>query len=197
MAATWLFRDHLPSLLFVADCRPKSTRHDDPYVPDPTGTSFFLFEFLRSCETFPIHADGDDWVPTICNDPAVPSPVLRRQPELRDRAPTDCAGSRGSDDRAIAYLDLHGRQTRASPIPSRIQAAGEPSAQQWSLLPRRRAGLRPVIPRLPVLGNNGNDGPGPDLPLVSLLPSPRSLRTLINPTAADALLQEPPTAEVP
>jgi ubiquinol-cytochrome c reductase cytochrome b subunit/menaquinol-cytochrome c reductase cytochrome b/c subunit len=185
MAAIVLLVIIFLALLFGAELQPKVDPTTTTYVPRPDWYFFFLFEVLRLMRNVPkltpMAAIG---VPTICMILLFLLPFYDRSPERRiERRPIALVAG-VTTVAAIAYLTYTGANT-GSPNTVDMQPPANLTAQQAAVF---RAGALVVgqsgCLACHVLGNNGNDGPGPNLTHVgALLPSQGIASTLINPTA--------------
>jgi menaquinol-cytochrome c reductase cytochrome b/c subunit len=185
MAAIVLFVIIFLSLLFGAELQPKADPTTTTYVPRPDWYFFFLFELLRVMRNVPkftpMAAIG---IPTICMILLFLLPFYDRSPERRiERRPIALVAG-VTTIAAMAYLTYSGANT-GSPNTVNMKPPASLTAQQTAVF---RAGALVVgqsgCLACHVLGNNGNDGPGPDLTHVgALLPSQAIASTLINPTA--------------
>jgi menaquinol-cytochrome c reductase cytochrome b/c subunit len=185
MAAIVLFVIIFLSLLFGAELQPKADPTTTTYVPRPDWYFFFLFELLRVMRNVPkftpMAAIG---IPTICMILLFLLPFYDRSPERRiERRPIALVAG-VTTIAAMAYSTYSGANT-GSPNTVNMKPPASLTAQQTAVF---RAGALVVgqsgCLACHVLGNNGNDGPGPDLTHVgALLPSQAIASTLINPTA--------------
>jgi menaquinol-cytochrome c reductase cytochrome b/c subunit len=185
------------SIVLGAELGPKADPTTTTYTPRPEWYFFFLFELLRVIkppELVPLATIG---VPTICMILLFLLPFYDRGPERRPekRPVATLAGiftiaSMGY----LTYLGAAaGTPTRIEePTPARIIAAGGDTLEQFE------AG-REIVAQSGCLachkiGENGNDGPGPELgDIGARLPREGIARTLVNPTApmpSFAALQE-------
>jgi menaquinol-cytochrome c reductase cytochrome b/c subunit len=143
------------SIIFGAEQGPKADPTTTTYVPRPEWYFFFLFELLRVIkppELVPIATIG---IPTICMALLLLLPFYDRGPE-RNPARRPIATTAGAlTIAAIAYLTYLGA-TAASPTEIDLKVA-----------PRYEAGKEVVAGSgclaCHKLGENGNDGPGPEL----------------------------------
>jgi menaquinol-cytochrome c reductase cytochrome b/c subunit len=143
------------SIIFGAEQGPKADPTTTTYVPRPEWYFFFLFELLRVLkppELVPIATIG---IPTICMVLLLLLPFYDRNPE-RNPIRRPIASTAGVlTIAAIAYLTYLGA-TAASPTEIDLEVA-----------PRYEAGKEVVAGAgclaCHKLGDNGNDGPGPDL----------------------------------
>jgi ubiquinol-cytochrome c reductase cytochrome b subunit/menaquinol-cytochrome c reductase cytochrome b/c subunit len=185
MAAIVLLVIIFLALMFGAELQPKVDPTTTTYVPRPDWYFFFLFEVLRVMRNVPKFTPmATIGVPTICMILLFLLPFYDRSPERRiERRPIALATGVATIA-AIAYLTYTGANT-GSPNTVAMQPPANLSAQQAAVF---RAGALVVgqsgCLACHVLGNNGNDGPGPNLTHIGrLLPAQAIASTLINPTA--------------
>jgi menaquinol-cytochrome c reductase cytochrome b/c subunit len=185
MAAIVVFVIIFLALLFGAELGPKTDPTTTTYVPRPDWYFFFLFEVLRVMRNVPKYTPmATIGVPTICMILLFLLPFYDRGAERRiERRPIALVAGIATIG-AMAYLTYTGANT-GSPNTVAMKPPANLSVQQAAVF---RAGALVVgqsgCLACHVLGNNGNDGPGPDLTHVgALLPSQAIASTLINPTA--------------
>jgi menaquinol-cytochrome c reductase cytochrome b/c subunit len=176
MACVVLLAIVVMSLALGAELGPKADPTTTTYVPRPEWYFFFLFELLRVVkppELTPLATIG---IPTICMILLVLLPFYDRGPERRpERRPVAMAAGLFTIA-AMAYLTYLGA------------AAGSPNEIEYPVAPQYEAGKLVVAQSgclaCHKIGENGNDGPGPELTDVgNVLPKAAILRTLENPTA--------------
>ncbi|MEA2167111.1 MAG: menaquinol-cytochrome c reductase cytochrome b/c subunit [Solirubrobacteraceae bacterium] len=176
MAAIVVFVIILMSLMFGAELGPKADPTTTTYVPRPEWYFFFLFELLRVIKPAILTPVATIGVPTICMVLLFLLPFYDRSPERRpERRPIATAAGIFTIA-AMAYLTYLGASA-GSPnqidmtVPANLQAGKDVVAQSGCLACHK-------------IGENGNDGPGPNLTHIGdkLLPG-AILRTLENPTA--------------
>ena len=176
MACVVLLSIILMSLMFGAELGPKADPTTTTYVPRPEWYFFFLFELLRVIKPAILTPVATIGVPTICIILLILLPFIDRGPERRpERRPiatlagifTICA---------MGYLTYLGAAAGSpNEIDMKVAAQYEPGklvmAQSGCLACHK-------------VGENGNDGPGPELTDIGdkLLPGAIQ-RTLENPTA--------------
>jgi quinol-cytochrome oxidoreductase complex cytochrome b subunit len=143
------------SLLLGAEQGPKADPTTTTYVPRPEWYFFFLFELLRLIkppELVPIATIG---IPTFCMVALLLLPFYDRNPERRpERRPVaTIAGI--LTILAMAYLTFSGA------------VAGSPTEVDMTVAPQYEAGKEIVAGNgclaCHKLGENGNNGPGPEL----------------------------------
>ena len=174
----------LLSLMFGAEIGPKADPTTTTYVPRPEWYFFFLFEVLRVIkppEFTPLATIG---VPTLCMILLFLLPFYDRSPERRiERRPIALAAGLATI-LAIAYLTYEGAAA-GSPNsidmqpPASLTAAEIPAFQAGKLVAAQSGCLA-----CHVIGENGNNGPGPPLTHVGSKLRPGAIAsTLRNPTA--------------
>jgi menaquinol-cytochrome c reductase cytochrome b/c subunit len=173
------------SLMFGAELGPKVAPTTTTYVPRPDWYFYFLFEVLRVMRNVPKFTDmATIGVPTICMILLFLLPFYDRSPERRiERRPV--ALTAGILTIAImAYLTYTGANTGSpntvalkppatlTPAQKQIFNAGELVVGQSGCLACHK------------IGDNGNDGPGPNLTHIGRMLLPGAIAsTLRNPTA--------------
>jgi menaquinol-cytochrome c reductase cytochrome b/c subunit len=166
----------LMSLILGAELGPKADPTTTTYVPRPEWYFFFLFELLRVIKPAILTPVATIGVPTICIILLILLPFYDRGPERRpERRPiATIAGI--FTIAAMGYLTFLGASA-GSPneidmdVPKELEAGKLVVAQSGCLACHK-------------IGENGNDGPGPELTEIGdkLLPGALK-RTLENPTA--------------
>src|SRR5829696_1336169 len=164
------------SIILGAEQGPKADPTSTTYVPRPEWYFFFLFELLRVIkppELVPIATIG---IPTICMVLLLLLPFYDRGPE-RNPARRPLATTAGLlTIVAMAYLTFLGASAGSpNEIDLKVAKQYEPGklvmAQSGCLACHK-------------VGENGNDGPGPQLTdIADKLPKAAIRRTLENPTA--------------
>jgi menaquinol-cytochrome c reductase cytochrome b/c subunit len=176
MAAIVLLTIVFLSIMFGAELGPKADPTTTTYVPRPEWYFFFLFELLRVVkppELTPLATIG---IPTICMILLILLPFYDRGPERRpERRPIAMVAGIFTIA-AMAYLTYLGA------------AAGSPNEIEYPVAPEYEAGKLVAAQSgclaCHKIGENGNDGPGPELTDVgNSLAQAAILRTLENPTA--------------
>ena len=177
MACVVLLSIILMSLMFGAELGPEGGPDDD-HLRAAAGVVLLLpLRAAARDQAGDPDAAGDDRRADDLHDPADPAAVLRPQPGAPARAPPD------RDDRR----HLHDRRHGLPHLPRRGGRLAERDRHR-----RSRRSTRPgklVVAQSGCLachkiGENGNDGPGPDLTDIGdKLPKAAILRTLENPTA--------------
>ena len=164
------------SLMFGAELGPKADPTTTTYVPRPEWYFFFLFEVLRIIKPAILTPVATIGVPTICMILLIILPFIDRSPERRpERRPiATIAGI--ITIIAMGYLTYLGA------------SAGSPNEIEYEVASQYEEGKLVVAQSgclaCHKIGENGNDGPGPDLTeIADKLPKAAILRTLENPTA--------------
>jgi menaquinol-cytochrome c reductase cytochrome b/c subunit len=164
------------SIMFGAELGPKADPTTTTYVPRPEWYFFFLFELLRIVkppELTPLATIG---IPTICMILLVLLPFYDRSPERRPERRPIALTAGIFTIAAMAYLTYLGA------------AAGSPNEIEYPVAPEYEAGKLVAAQSgclaCHKIGENGNDGPGPELTDIgNTLAQAALLRTLENPTA--------------
>jgi ubiquinol-cytochrome c reductase cytochrome b subunit/menaquinol-cytochrome c reductase cytochrome b/c subunit len=184
MAAIVLIVIIFLALLFGAELGPKANPTSTTFVPRPDWYFFFLFELLRVMRNVPKWTPmATVGIPTICMVLLLLLPFFDRSPERRitHRPVALVAGL--FTIAAMAYLTYSGANT-GSPNSVELQPPANYTASQkatWTAgaLVVGQSGCLACH----VLGDNGNNGPGPDLTHIGkLVPQGQIISTLINPT---------------
>ncbi|HWD85967.1 MAG TPA: c-type cytochrome [Solirubrobacteraceae bacterium] len=173
------------SLLFGAELGPKVNPTTTTYVPRPDWYFFFLFEVLRVMRNVPKFTPmATIGVPTICMILLFLLPLYDRSPErLITRRPIALAAALATIA-AMAYLTYSGANTGspntvALPPPSGLSAAQQATFRAGEIVVGESGCLA-----CHVIGDNGNNGPGPPLTHVGKALRPGAIAaTLRNPTA--------------
>jgi menaquinol-cytochrome c reductase cytochrome b/c subunit len=173
------------ALYFGAELGPKADATTTTYVPRPDWYFFFLFEILRVMKNVPKFTDmATIGVPTICMVLLFLLPFYDRGPERRiERRPVALAAGLATIF-AIAFLTYSGANTAS---PNSVDLA-PPSSLTASEAATFRAGELVVgqsgCLACHVIGENGNNGPGPPLTKIGTIERPAAIAsTLRNPTA--------------
>ena len=175
------------SLVLGAELGSKANPTTTTYVPRPEWYFFFLFEVLRVIKPPNLTPLATIGVPTIGLIILFLLPFIDRGPERRPERRPIATLTGIFVIGAMALLTYEGAQAGSptaieTPTPSRVRAAG------GALLREFEAGKQVVAQSgclaCHKLGDNGNDGPGPNLTHIgSKLYSQGIARTLVNPTA--------------
>jgi menaquinol-cytochrome c reductase cytochrome b/c subunit len=171
--------------MFGAELGPKADPTTTTYVPRPDWYFFFLFEVLRVMKNVPKFTDmATIGVPTICMVLLFLLPFYDRSPErLIWRRPVALAAGLTTIF-AIAYLTYSGANTGS---PNSVDMS-PPASLNAAQATQFRAGEDVVgdsgCLACHVLGDNGNNGPGPPLTHIGSILRPDAIAsTLRNPTA--------------
>jgi ubiquinol-cytochrome c reductase cytochrome b subunit/menaquinol-cytochrome c reductase cytochrome b/c subunit len=172
------------ALLFGAELGPKVDPTTTTYVPRPDWYFYFLFEVLRVMKNVPDFTPmATIGVPTICMILLFLLPFYDRSPERRiERRPIALAAGIATIA-AIAFLTYEGANT-GSPNTVNMKPPSNLSAAQAAVFKRGElvVGQSGCL-ACHVIGDNGNNGPGPNLTHVGSLSPPQAIAsTLINPT---------------
>jgi ubiquinol-cytochrome c reductase cytochrome b subunit/menaquinol-cytochrome c reductase cytochrome b/c subunit len=172
------------SLYFGAEIGPKADPTTTTYVPRPEWYYFFLFEVLRVIKPPVFTPFATIGVPTLCMILLFLLPFYDRSPErLITRRPVALASGIATI-LAIAYLTYEGAAT-GSPNQIDMKPPASFSASQVAIFDAGRL----VVGQTGCLachkiGENGNDGPGPNLTHIGSKLAPDGIAsTLRNPTA--------------
>jgi menaquinol-cytochrome c reductase cytochrome b/c subunit len=175
MGAITVFTIIALSIILGAELGPKADPTTTTYVPRPEWYFFFLFELLRVLKPAVLTPMATVGIPTICIILLLLLPFYDRNPERRpERRPiATLAGI--FTIAAMGYLTYLGA------------AAGSPNEVDIEVARKYEPGKLVVAQSgclaCHKIGENGNDGPGPELTDVAdKLPKPAILRTLENPT---------------
>jgi quinol-cytochrome oxidoreductase complex cytochrome b subunit len=176
MAAVVVLTIILMSLTFGAELGPKADPTTTTYVPRPEWYFYFLFELLRVIKPAIFTPVATVGVPTICMVLLFLLPFYDRGPERRpERRPIATAAGIFTIA-AMAYLTYLGASAGSpNELDMKVSADLEPGAMvvtQSGCLACHK------------IGENGNDGPGPNLTHIGdKLQEGALRRTLENPTA--------------
>jgi menaquinol-cytochrome c reductase cytochrome b/c subunit len=173
------------ALYFGAELGPKVNPTTTTYVPRPDWYFFFLFEVLRVMKNVPKFTDmATIGVPTICMILLFLLPFYDRSPERRiERRPVALVAGLTTIF-AMAFLTYSGANT-GSPNsvdlkpPSSLSASAAATFRAGELVVGQSGCLA-----CHVIGDNGNNGPGPPLTNIGSTLRPQAIAsTLRNPTA--------------
>jgi menaquinol-cytochrome c reductase cytochrome b/c subunit len=175
------------SLVLGAGQGPKANPTTTSYVPRPDWYFFFLFELLRVVKPPSLTQLATIGIPTIGMVVLFFLPFVDRSPERRPERRPIAMATFVVVVAAMAFLTYRGAHagdptTIGMATPQRIVKAGGP------LLAEYEAGKRVVAQSgclaCHKIGENGNDGPGPNLTRIAdRLPPGGIARTLVDPTA--------------
>ena len=175
------------SLMFGAELGPKADPTTTTYVPRPEWYFFFLFEVLRIIKPAVLTPVATIGVPTICMILLFLLPFIDRGPERRPERRPIATVAGILTIFAMGYLTYLGAS--AGPptqidmaTPASVMAEGPKAVQQYEA--GRQVAAQSGCLACHKIGENGNDGPGPELTdIANKLPKAAILRTLENPTA--------------
>ena len=164
------------AIIFGAELGPKADPTTTTYVPRPEWYFFFLFELLRVVKPSVLTPLATIGIPTICMILLIMLPFVDRSPERRpERRPIATFAGIGVIA-AMAYLTLLGANAGS---PNEIELKVDPKYEAGKLVAAQSGCLA-----CHKIGENGNDGPGPNLTEIgNRLPAAAIRRTLDNPTA--------------
>jgi quinol---cytochrome c reductase cytochrome c subunit, bacillus type len=172
------------SIMLGAELGPKADPTTTTYVPRPEWYFFFLFELLRVVKPPILTPLATVGIPTMCMVLLFTLPFYDRNPERRpERRPIALAAGILTIA-AMAYLTYAGA-VAGSPNEVDMKAPSSASAQEKQVFEAGKL----VVGQSGCLachkiGENGNDGPGPQLTHVaSKVPMQAIASTLRNPTA--------------
>jgi menaquinol-cytochrome c reductase cytochrome b/c subunit len=173
------------AIMFGAELGPKADPTSTTYVPRPDWYFFFLFEVLRVMRNVPKFTPmATIGVPTICMILLFLLPLYDRGPERRiERRPVAMAAGLVTIA-AMAFLTYSGANT-GSPNQVDMKApAGLTAAEVGTFNAGKLVVGQSGCLACHVLGDNGNNGPGPPLTNIGAKDSPAEIAsTLRNPTA--------------
>jgi menaquinol-cytochrome c reductase cytochrome b/c subunit len=163
------------AVIFGAELGPKADPTTTTYVPRPEWYFFFLFELLRVIKPPILTPLATIGIPTICLILLIALPFIDRGPERRPERRPIATFTGIFVIAAMAYLTYLGA------------AAGSPNAIDLEVGREYEAGKLVVAQSgclaCHKIGENGNDGPGPELTHIGdTLPADAIRRTLENPT---------------
>ncbi len=173
------------ALMFGAEIGPKADPTTTTYVPRPDWYFFFLFEVLRVMRNVPEFTPmATIGVPTVCMILLFLLPFYDRSPERRiERRPVALAAGLATI-LTIAFLTYEGAAAGSPnsvdmPTPNYLTASQVQVFNQGKLVVGQSGCLA-----CHVLGDNGNNGPGPPLTHIGSKLKPAAIAsTLRNPTA--------------
>jgi ubiquinol-cytochrome c reductase cytochrome b subunit/menaquinol-cytochrome c reductase cytochrome b/c subunit len=172
------------SIVLGAEMGPKADPTTTTYVPRPEWYFFFLFEVLRVIKPpsfVPLATIG---VPTICMILLFLLPFYDRSPERRPERRPIATAAGVFTIAAMAFLTFMGANA-GSPNSIDMKApSGLTGGTRTQFEKGRLVAAQSGCLACHKIGENGNDGPGPQLTHVaSRLPAAAIAQTLRNPTA--------------
>lgn len=172
------------AIVLGAEMGPKADPTTTTYVPRPEWYFFFLFELLRIIkppEYVPLATIG---VPTICMILLFLLPFYDRSPERRPERRPIATAAGVFTIAAMAYLTYLGA---AAGSPNEIDMEAPPGLTGVALAEWNQGKLvtaQSGCLACHKIGENGNDGPGPELTAIGETLAPSAIaQTLVNPTA--------------
>jgi menaquinol-cytochrome c reductase cytochrome b/c subunit len=164
------------SIILGAELGPKADPTTTTYVPRPEWYFFFLFELLRVLKPAVLTPMATIGIPTICMILLLLLPFYDRNPERRPERRPIAVLAGVFTIAAMGYLTYLGA------------AAGSPNEVDIEVASKYEPGKLVVAQSgclaCHKIGENGNDGPGPELTdIADKLAKPAIRRTLENPTA--------------
>jgi ubiquinol-cytochrome c reductase cytochrome b subunit/menaquinol-cytochrome c reductase cytochrome b/c subunit len=174
----------LMSIILGAELGPKADPTTTTYVPRPEWYFFFLFEVLRVIKPPVLTPVATIGVPTICMVLLFLLPFYDRNPERRPERRPIATTAGILTICAMGYLTYLGANAGS---PNEIDMAA-PASLKGAALTQFNQGKQVVAQSgclaCHKIGENGNDGPGPQLTHVAnKLPPEAIAQTLRNPTA--------------
>jgi quinol---cytochrome c reductase cytochrome c subunit, bacillus type len=172
------------SIVLGAEMGPKADPTTTTYVPRPEWYFFFLFEVLRVIKPPSLVPLATIGVPTICMILLFLLPFYDRSPERRPERRPIATSAGIFTIAAMAFLTYQGAQAGS---PNSIDM-GPPKGLTGAALTQWNKGKLVAAQSgclaCHKIGENGNDGPGPQLTHVGdKLPPAAIAQTLRNPTA--------------
>ena len=175
------------SLVLGAELGSKANPTTTTYVPRPEWYFFFLFEVLRVVKPPSLVPLATIGVPTLAMILLFLLPFYDRGPERRPERRPIATITGILVIGAMAFLTYSGANAGSPtaiemPTPAAVKAAGGQTLAEYE------AGKKVVAQSgclaCHKIGDNGNDGPGPQLTnIATRLPPQGIARTLVNPTA--------------
>src|ERR1700759_2245720 len=171
--------------MFGAEMGPQADPTTTTYVPRPDWYFFFLFEVLRVMRNVPKLTDmATIGVPTICMILLFLLSFYDRSPERRiERRPIALAAGLTTIF-AMAFLTYSGASTGSPNSVDMAPPASLTAAQKASFVAGEDVVGESGCLACHVIGDNGNNGPGPPLTHIGAIRRPQAIAsTLPNPTA--------------
>ncbi len=187
MAVVVMIAIILMSLTLGAELGPKADPTTTTYTPRPEWYFFFLFELLKVIKPAELVPFATIGIPTICMILLFLLPFYDRGPERRPERRPIALTAGIFTIAAMGYLTYLGAAAGAPtqidmPTPARIVAEGGDTlrAYESGRLVVAQSGCQGCHK----IGENGNDGPGPELTEIGNHTQKQAIeRTLLNPTA--------------
>jgi menaquinol-cytochrome c reductase cytochrome b/c subunit len=172
------------ALMFGAELGPKANPTTTTFVPRPDWYFFFLFELLRVMRNVPKWTPAATvGIPTVCMVLLLLLPFYDRSPERRITHRPVALVAALFTIAAMGYLTFTGANT-GSPNSVDLKPPANYTAQQKQIFAQGSliVGESGCL-ACHVIGDNGNDGPGPNLThIAKIVPEQQIASTLINPT---------------
>ena len=187
MAVVTMLAIIIMSLSLGAELGPKADPTTTTYSPRPEWYFFFLFELLKIIKPANLVPLATIGIPTICMILLFLLPFYDRNPERRPERRPIATTAGIFVIVAMGYLTYLGAAAGAPTqidleTPERIVAQGGPMLEEYEA--GKQVVAQSGCQACHVIGENGNDGPGPPLTdIATRLPKQALSRTLINPTA--------------
>ena len=163
------------AILFGSELGPKADPTSTTYTPRPEWYFFFLFELLRVVKPPALVFLATVGIPTVCMVLLILLPFIDRNPERNPLRRPIATLTGITVIAAMAYLTVEGALAGS---PTEIEMGVSPSLTPGKLVAASSGCLG-----CHKIGENGNNGPGPQLTKVGArLPRQAIARTLINPT---------------
>jgi len=164
------------SVVLGAELGPKADPTTTTYVPRPEWYFFFLFELLRVVKPSVLTPAATIGIPTLALILLLLLPFYDRSPERRPERRPIATTAGILVIVAMAYLTYQGANA-GSPTSIDLRVAKQ-------YVPGKLVAAQSGCTACHKFGENGNDGPGPNLTKVAKrLPKEAIARTLRNPTA--------------
>jgi len=174
------------SIVLGAELGPKANAATTTYTPRPEWYFFFLFELLRVIKPPDFTGLATIGVPTLGMIMLFLLPFYDRGPERHPLRRPVATATGIFVICAMAYLTYLGANAGAPTentitAPATVVAEGKAATSQFYL--GRAVVAQSGCEACHKIGNNGNDGPGPELTQIGArLPAEAIARTLVNPT---------------
>jgi menaquinol-cytochrome c reductase cytochrome b/c subunit len=173
------------ALMFGDEIKPQVNPDTTTYVPRPDWYFYFLFEVLRVMRNMPKFTPlATIGVPTICMILLFLLPLYDRSPERRiERRPVALASALVVIA-AMGYLTYSGAHTGSPDVVALKPPASFSAAEKKTFYTGEIVVGESGCLACHVIGDNGNNGPGPPLTHIGATLRPGQIAsTLFNPTA--------------
>jgi menaquinol-cytochrome c reductase cytochrome b/c subunit len=172
------------SIVLGAEMGPKADPTTTTYVPRPEWYFFFLFEVLRVIKPPAFVPFATIGVPTICMILLFLLPFYDRNPERRPERRPIATSAGIFTIAAMAFLTYMGASAGSPNTVDLKTPAGITGASLTEFNKGRLVVAQSGCTACHKIGDNGNDGPGPQLTHIgNILPPSAIAQTLRNPTA--------------